>query len=245
MSCVRWGWCCGAQTCSYLGALRNSDFCSAPEGIIQAFSAEIGPNELTAHCLCVCVCARMCECVFYVWVAELIKMWAGFCRVLFSWQFHLNDYPKCRRMGILWAFGRIHQVARFYVVFCVVVSQGQGEASARGTTMEGDCLSCIKYLMFVFNFLIFVSIAHLSISPHLAISEVSVNSNDLRWAPGCPLPDWLMEPHLHFIRWRQSWFYQILLWLDFSVLTHIWGTVCHEDFVTGTWVYQSWSDNQG
>lgn len=35
--------------------------------------------------------------------------------------------------------------------------QGQGEASARGTTMEGDCLSCIKYLMFVFNFLIFVS----------------------------------------------------------------------------------------
>eukprot|EP00064_Thunnus_orientalis_P002632 superscaffoldBa00000198_g2639 len=33
---------------------------------------------------------------------------------------------------------------------------GQGEASARGTTMEGDCLSCIKYLMFVFNFLIFL-----------------------------------------------------------------------------------------
>ncbi|TNN81998.1 Tetraspanin-18 [Liparis tanakae] len=33
---------------------------------------------------------------------------------------------------------------------------GQGEASARGTAMEGDCLSCIKYLMFVFNFLIFL-----------------------------------------------------------------------------------------
>ncbi|XP_076157656.1 tetraspanin-18B [Alosa pseudoharengus] len=33
---------------------------------------------------------------------------------------------------------------------------GLGEASARGTTMEGDCLSCIKYLMFVFNFLIFL-----------------------------------------------------------------------------------------
>lgn len=25
--------------------------------------------------------------------------------------------------------------------------------------MEGDCLSCMKYLMFVFNFFIFVSIA--------------------------------------------------------------------------------------
>nr|AYM45136.1 ATP-binding cassette subfamily A member 1-like protein [Carassius auratus] len=34
--------------------------------------------------------------------------------------------------------------------------QGLGEASARGTSMEGDCLSCIKYLMFVFNFLIFL-----------------------------------------------------------------------------------------
>ncbi|CAL8291276.1 unnamed protein product [Boreogadus saida] len=33
---------------------------------------------------------------------------------------------------------------------------GQGEASARGTAMEGDCLSCVKYLMFVFNFLIFL-----------------------------------------------------------------------------------------
>lgn len=28
----------------------------------------------------------------------------------------------------------------------------------RGITMEGDCLSCMKYLMFVFNFFIFVSI---------------------------------------------------------------------------------------
>lgn len=27
--------------------------------------------------------------------------------------------------------------------------------------MEGDCLSCMKYLMFVFNFFIFVSIAGL------------------------------------------------------------------------------------
>lgn len=67
-------------------------------------------------------------------------------------------------MGILRAFGRSHKVARFYVVFNVVFFfQGQGEASARGTTMEGDCLSCIKYLMFVFNFLIFVSIFHLSL----------------------------------------------------------------------------------
>uniref|UniRef100_A0A672QQP6 Tetraspanin n=1 Tax=Sinocyclocheilus grahami TaxID=75366 RepID=A0A672QQP6_SINGR len=34
-----------------------------------------------------------------------------------------------------------------------------------GTRMEGDCLSCIKYLMFVFNFLIFVSI-YLVLNPH-------------------------------------------------------------------------------
>ncbi|KAJ8002593.1 hypothetical protein DPEC_G00160510 [Dallia pectoralis] len=33
---------------------------------------------------------------------------------------------------------------------------GLGEASARGTSIDGDCLSCIKYLMFVFNFLIFL-----------------------------------------------------------------------------------------
>ncbi|KAG9330260.1 hypothetical protein JZ751_026022 [Albula glossodonta] len=33
---------------------------------------------------------------------------------------------------------------------------GYGGASARGTAMEGDCLSCIKYLMFVFNFFIFL-----------------------------------------------------------------------------------------
>uniref|UniRef100_A0AAY4CB54 Tetraspanin n=2 Tax=Denticeps clupeoides TaxID=299321 RepID=A0AAY4CB54_9TELE len=31
-----------------------------------------------------------------------------------------------------------------------------GEITSRGTAMEGDCLSCIKYLMFVFNFLIFL-----------------------------------------------------------------------------------------
>ncbi|RXN21604.1 exostosin-2 [Labeo rohita] len=36
-----------------------------------------------------------------------------------------------------------------------MLPQGQGEASARGTSMEGDCLSCIKYLMFIFNFFIF------------------------------------------------------------------------------------------
>ncbi|KPP78048.1 tetraspanin-18-like [Scleropages formosus] len=36
------------------------------------------------------------------------------------------------------------------------IPQGHGEASARGTAMEGDCLSCIKYLMFVFNFFIFL-----------------------------------------------------------------------------------------
>ncbi|XP_061826286.1 tetraspanin-18B-like isoform X1 [Nerophis lumbriciformis] len=30
-------------------------------------------------------------------------------------------------------------------------TKGQGEASARGTTMTGDCLNCIKYLMLLFN----------------------------------------------------------------------------------------------
>lgn len=38
---------------------------------------------------------------------------------------------------------------------------GQGEASARSTAMEGDCLSCIKYLMFIFNFFIFLGGAFL------------------------------------------------------------------------------------
>ncbi|XP_019111718.1 tetraspanin-18 isoform X1 [Larimichthys crocea] len=33
---------------------------------------------------------------------------------------------------------------------------GQGEVSARGSAMEGDCLSCMKYLMFIFNFFIFL-----------------------------------------------------------------------------------------
>ncbi|XP_018607939.1 tetraspanin-18-like isoform X1 [Scleropages formosus] len=37
-----------------------------------------------------------------------------------------------------------------------VFPQGQGETSTRGTAMEGDCLSCVKYLMFVFNFFIFL-----------------------------------------------------------------------------------------
>lgn len=44
--------------------------------------------------------------------------------------------------------------------------------------MEGDCLSCIKYLMFVFNFLIFVSIfffISFSKTLNLAVSEVCVN----------------------------------------------------------------------
>ncbi|XP_017334411.1 tetraspanin-18a isoform X2 [Ictalurus punctatus] len=38
---------------------------------------------------------------------------------------------------------------------------GQGDASARSTAMEGDCLSCIKYLMFIFNFFIFLGGAFL------------------------------------------------------------------------------------
>uniref|UniRef100_A0A671S3F4 Tetraspanin n=1 Tax=Sinocyclocheilus anshuiensis TaxID=1608454 RepID=A0A671S3F4_9TELE len=42
-----------------------------------------------------------------------------------------------------------------------MLPQGQGEASARGTSMEGDCLSCIKYLMFIFNFFIFLGGAFL------------------------------------------------------------------------------------
>jgi len=45
--------------------------------------------------------------------------------------------------------------------------QGQGEASGRGTSMEGDCLSCIKYLMFIFNFFIFVSALLLSLKWHM------------------------------------------------------------------------------
>ncbi|KAA8579327.1 hypothetical protein FQN60_010667, partial [Etheostoma spectabile] len=36
---------------------------------------------------------------------------------------------------------------------CVCV---QGEVPARGSAMEGDCLSCMKYLMFIFNFFIFL-----------------------------------------------------------------------------------------
>ncbi|KAI3377887.1 hypothetical protein L3Q82_008465 [Scortum barcoo] len=36
------------------------------------------------------------------------------------------------------------------------IEQGQGEVSARGSAMEGDCLSCMKYLMFIFNFFIFL-----------------------------------------------------------------------------------------
>lgn len=158
-------------------------------------------------------------------------------------------------MRTLRAFGRTAEVPPFFYltsrcvcVFFPVIPQGQGEASARGTTMEGDCLSCIKYLMFVFNFLIFVSIPP-SLPPFAALSQaisgVSVCLIDWKWAPRCPLPDCLMEPHLHFIRRRQSWCYQTLLWLDFSVLTHIWGTLRPADVVTGTWVYQSWSDNQG
>ncbi|XP_033973308.1 tetraspanin-18-like isoform X1 [Trematomus bernacchii] len=35
-------------------------------------------------------------------------------------------------------------------------SHKQGEVSARGSAMEGDCLSCMKYLMFIFNFFIFL-----------------------------------------------------------------------------------------
>ncbi|XP_032366628.1 tetraspanin-18 isoform X2 [Etheostoma spectabile] len=31
-----------------------------------------------------------------------------------------------------------------------------GEVPARGSAMEGDCLSCMKYLMFIFNFFIFL-----------------------------------------------------------------------------------------
>jgi len=42
--------------------------------------------------------------------------------------------------------------------------QGQGEASG---SMEGDCLSCIKYLMFIFNFFIFVSALLLSLKWHM------------------------------------------------------------------------------
>ncbi|KAM9461841.1 tetraspanin-18a isoform 1-T1 [Clarias gariepinus] len=38
---------------------------------------------------------------------------------------------------------------------------GQGDASARSTAMEGDCLSCVKYLMFIFNFFIFLGGAFL------------------------------------------------------------------------------------
>ncbi|XP_065808617.1 tetraspanin-18B isoform X3 [Labrus bergylta] len=33
---------------------------------------------------------------------------------------------------------------------------GQGEVSSGGLVMEGDCLGCMKYLMFIFNFFIFL-----------------------------------------------------------------------------------------
>lgn len=36
--------------------------------------------------------------------------------------------------------------------------------------MEGDCLSCMKYLMFVFNFFIFVSVPGLGDQPKNPIS---------------------------------------------------------------------------
>lgn len=49
----------------------------------------------------------------------------------------------------------------------------------RGITMEGDCLSCMKYLMFVFNFFIFVSIPGtcLGFSPGLC----GVGETDCCW----------------------------------------------------------------
>lgn len=39
------------------------------------------------------------------------------------------------------------------------IRETEGLLFCRQNTMEGDCLSCMKYLMFVFNFFIFVSIA--------------------------------------------------------------------------------------
>ena len=42
----------------------------------------------------------------------------------------------------------------------------------RGITMEGDCLSCMKYLMFVFNFFIFVSIPGTSLGFSPGLSRV-------------------------------------------------------------------------
>lgn len=37
--------------------------------------------------------------------------------------------------------------------------------------MEGDCLSCMKYLMFVFNFFVFVSASWLS--PALSLGSLA------------------------------------------------------------------------
>lgn len=39
---------------------------------------------------------------------------------------------------------------------CCCFAEGIGQRTLK--TMEGDCLSCMKYLMFLFNFFIFVSI---------------------------------------------------------------------------------------
>lgn len=54
----------------------------------------------------------------------------------------------------------------------------------RWSTMEGDCLSCMKYLMFVFNFFIFVSIPRTCLgSPHASAGwvELAAESQGQGW----------------------------------------------------------------
>lgn len=112
-------------------------------------------------------------------MAELIKNVSRFLQSIIFLAVSSECLSKVQENGNSVSIWRDSLSATFHVVLFVVFSQGQGEASARGTTMEGDCLSCIKYLMFVFNFLIFVStfffFISLSKTLHLAISEVSVN----------------------------------------------------------------------
>uniref|UniRef100_A0A4W5KX70 Uncharacterized protein n=1 Tax=Hucho hucho TaxID=62062 RepID=A0A4W5KX70_9TELE len=57
--------------------------------------------------------------------------------------------------------------------------------------MEGDCLSCIKYLMFIFNFLIFVSICCFLTLP-------------LEWSQYCDCPS-LLSPSPQFFMLVLEW----------------------------------------
>lgn len=142
MSCVTSDWHYAARSCS------NLSFYSVPKGIKQGFSAAVEPNEVTGLSVCVWVCC--------VWVAELIKLWAGFYTVLFSWQFHLNAYPKWRR--ILWE--HLAGFLKWLAMLCFVVLSLRGRERLqhggqpwRGTVSAASntsCLSSISSSLWVF-----------------------------------------------------------------------------------------------